>query len=101
MRNAYEVLTRRLRSRLDARAGAHSALEHFAEDPEHARQELSSHLAASGVCEDDAILEAARQLTALAAAAPPGGVTVDAQHAQGVQAGNHNAQHNTFAPPPA
>ncbi|NUK05660.1 RIP homotypic interaction motif-containing protein [Streptomyces lunaelactis] len=100
MHNAYHALTRRLRSRLDDR-DAHSALERFAEDPEHARQELASHLAASGACEDDAILDAARQLTTLAAAAPTGGVTVNAQHAQGVQTGNHNTQHNTFGPPPA
>jgi hypothetical protein len=59
---------------------------------------LATELAESGAADDEAIVETARRLLAMADpnGAAEGKYRIDVRHAMGMQVGDYNTQHNTF-----
>jgi hypothetical protein len=102
VRDAYQGLRGLLTKKLAGRASAEVALVEHETDPVTWRDPLAQALRASGAAGDPTVIKAAQQLMALMdeAGARAGKYHVDLRGAQGVQAGDHNIQVNTFSAPP-
>jgi hypothetical protein len=99
VQDAYTGLRDALRHQLFGRGQAEQALEAEETDPGGWQASLGEDLAEVGADRDAVILAAARRVLTLAdpAGSSAGKYHIDAREARGVQAGDHNTQHNTFS----
>jgi RIP homotypic interaction motif len=96
--DTYTGLKSLLRRRLTGRERAQEALEAVETEPGRWQALLGDDLAESGAATDEQVITAARRLLTLT---DPDGTAatkyrVSADHAKGVQLGDHNTQTNTF-----
>lgn len=98
--DAYNSLRDSVRRLFTGRRDAEEALEQHGSDPEAWQDALATALADAGAAEDDQALAAARDLFQLLGRDPDGASgrpVIDLRDAKGVQVGDGNVQHNTFA----
>jgi hypothetical protein len=100
--DTYAGLRALVRKRLSGRPDGAMVLSRHAESPHTWEAPLTAELTAAGAAGDEALVAAATALLRLAdeAGFRAGKYAVDARGAAGVQAGDHNTQHNTFDGPP-
>lgn len=101
VQEAYQGLRDRLRRQFAGKQSAELVLAQYDQDPQTWEQPLRQAVASTGTAKDEDVLQAAQRLLSLldAAGAAAGKYRVDASQAQGVQAGDHNVQHNVFRQP--
>jgi hypothetical protein len=101
VQEAYHGLRDRLRRRFAGKQSAELVLAEYEQDPQTWEQPLREAVAGTGAAQDAAVVEAAQRLLGLldAAGSAAGKYQVDASHAQGVQVGDDNVQHNVFGRP--
>lgn len=101
VKDAYDGLKALVRGRLATRRDGELVLARFEEAPETWKDPLAAELAAAGAGRDAGLVAAAQALMRLADAtgSQAGKYAVQVTGGQGVQVGDHNAQHNTFGSP--
>lgn len=99
----YAALKAAVAKKLAGRPGAEVMLGRHEENPETWQAPLAEELEKAGADRDPDLTAAAQALLAQIdeAGTRAGRYVIDARGSQGVQIGDHNAQHNVFGPPPA
>ena len=102
VKDAYEGLKALVKKRFAGRRDGELVLARHEQDPQMWDKPLAGELTAAAAGEDADLVAAAQQLMRLvdAAGSAAGKYQVVVHGSQGVQVGDHNAQHNTFGLPP-
>jgi hypothetical protein len=100
--DAYNGLKALVRGRLAGRKNGEWVLTEFEAAPQTYRGPLEAQLTAAGAAGDAGLVAAAQALMSLVDAGGPRADTynITVTDSQGVQAGDHNIQNNTFGPRP-
>ncbi|MFG2631755.1 hypothetical protein [Streptomyces sp. NPDC048473] len=101
--DAYAGLKTLVLSRLSGEPAGERALQGLEENPEAGRATLRAELQRVGAGDDEQLVVAARELSAMLDARnrKADRYTVDARGAQGVLIGDHGTQNNDFNVPPS
>jgi RIP homotypic interaction motif len=102
VKDAYGSLKGLAGRRLAGRRDGELVLARHEEAPEAWERPLAVELTAARAADDAALVAAAQALMRLVdeTGSRAGKYAVQVQESQGVQIGDHNAQHNTFGAPP-
>lgn len=102
VKDAYSGLKALVKKRFSDRPTAELVLAKHEDAPQTWQAPLEAELTEAGADRDAELIAAAKALMALVdeAGSRAGKYSVDVHGAQGVQVGDHNAQHNVFNAPP-